>query len=137
MHKQYKSYASYLIIILLLTSCSGHFTGRGNLDAENFRDYFAPSEVDIYPSTDAFKGKYQYLGLVEGENCQAKQHHAKPDEIIARTEARKKAYKLNANAIVFTGCALLTDKNTPEQCIASTVCYGQAYYVESTSLNNH
>jgi len=144
------------LLMLLLASCSGNFTGRANIDTQNFRDYFAPSKVEIYQSIDEFTGKYKYLGLVDGEDCQSKAHLAKPDNVIARTQARTKAYQLKANAIIFTGCALLSEdgssienintksinknhvnaENTPKQCIASTVCYGQAYYVEPTSLKN-
>jgi len=155
--------------MLLLTSCSGNFTGRANIDAQNFRDYFAPSKVAIYHSIEEFTGKYKYLGLVDGEDCQSKAYLAKPDNIIARTQARTKAYQLKANAIIFTGCALLSEdgsspksintinideaniketniektnkekinsnaQNITKQCIASTVCYGQAYYVEPSSL---
>ncbi|WP_077341795.1 Rcs stress response system protein RcsF [Pseudocolwellia agarivorans] len=125
-----------LLSLSLLTSCSSNFDSSTNLDAENFTNYFAPSNVTIYTSTDEFKTQYKYMGLVEGENCQAKAHHAKPDDVMARTEARKKAYQLKANAIIFTGCALLPDESTAKQCIASTVCYGQAYYVEPTSPKN-
>ncbi len=124
------------VFILLIVSCSSKFDTSTNLDAENFTNYFAPSNVTIYTSTNEFKTQYKYMGLVEGENCQAKAHHAKPDDVMARTEARKKAYQLKANAIIFTGCALLPDESTAKQCVASTVCYGQAYYVEPTSPKN-
>lgn len=131
MNSTFKIYSINLFAVLLLSSCSSNFTGRGNVDSQNFRDYFAPSKVTIYASTNEFKAKHKYISLVDGEDCQAKQHHAEPDNIIARTEARKKAYHLKANAIVFTNCALLTGNSTHEQCISSTVCYGQAYLIES------
>lgn len=136
MNSTFKIYSINLFAVLLLSSCSSNFTGRGNLDSQNFRDYFAPSKVTIYASTDEFKGKHKYIGLVDGEDCQAKQHHAEPDNIIARTEARKKAYHLKANAIVFAGCVLLTGKNTSKQCVSSTVCYGQSYFIESNMTKN-
>jgi len=125
-----------LLSVSFLLSCSGKFDSSSNLDAKNFANYFAPSNVEIYTSIDAFNGQYKYIGLVEGEACQAKEHHAKPDEIIARTEARKKASELKANAIIFTGCTLLTGEGTTRQCVASTICYGQAYFVEPSTSKN-
>jgi len=121
-----------LFTLSLLTSCSNNFDSHTNLDAENFTNYFAPSTVKIINSADEITGPHKYLGLVEGEDCQVKTHHAKPDEIVARTDARNKAAQLNANAIVFTGCTMLTGESTARQCISSTVCYGQAYYLKSS-----
>jgi len=118
-----------LTLSILLSSCSSNFTTSTNLDSKNFTEYFSPSSVKIIASIDDLTGEYKYLGLVEGEDCQTKQHHAKPDEVIARTQARKKAYHLNANAIVFTGCVELNDEATSKQCVSSTVCYAQAYVV--------
>ncbi|WP_426357624.1 Rcs stress response system protein RcsF [Pseudocolwellia sp. HL-MZ19] len=122
-----------LLALSLLASCSSKFDTSTNLDAENFTNYFAPSKVKIYPSITDITGPHKYLGVVEGEDCQLKAHHAKPDEVIARTDARKKASELKANAIVFSGCTMLTGGSTAKQCIATTVCYGQAYYLKPTS----
>jgi len=125
---------SYLTITLLLTSCSNTYTTKTNVDKENFSDYFASSNVKMYKSEKDFNTTFQYIGLVEGEDCQAKEHHAEPDEVNARTNARKAANKLKANAVVFTGCTLISKEQasqnpTPKQCVATTVCYGKAYYL--------
>lgn len=117
-----------LFIIVLLQGCS-HFTTSTNLDSRNFDNYFSASHVIIYSNEKEFKSTYQYIGLVEGEDCQAKAHYAKPDEIIARTNARKHADKIKANAIIFTGCALINNNQSEKQCVATTVCYGKAYFV--------
>ena len=68
--------------------------------------------------------------MVEGESCQEKSHHAAPNEIDARTEARGKAYKLGANAIIFSQCVLIEEDKAAKYCVASTVCYGRAYKIE-------
>ena len=96
------------------------------MDKENFTEYFAPSKVNIYERESDINGRFKTLGLVEGEDCQLKAHLAEPDRIIARTQARSKAYKLGANGIVFTGCATIQS----QQCIAQIVCYGQMYQIE-------
>lgn len=134
MYNIFNTYLTSFVILalsILLSSCSSNFTTRTNLDAKNFSDYFSPSKVSIITSINDLEGEYKYLGLVEGEDCQKKQHHAKPDEINARTQARKKAYKLNANAIIFTGCAQLNKEATSKQCVSATVCYAQAYLLET------
>lgn len=123
----YSSLGVTLAVSLLLTSCSANYTTSTNLDAKNFSDYFSPANVKIIASVNDLKGEYKYLGLVEGEDCQTKQHHAKPDKVTARTQARKKAYQLKANAIIFTGCTELSKNEASKQCIATTVCYAQAY----------
>ncbi len=117
-----------LFITILLVGCS-HFTTSTNLDSSNFDSYFSASHVIIYNDEKEFKSTYQYVGLVEGEDCQQKAHYAKPDEIIARTNARKHADEIKANAIIFTGCAIIDNDQSAKQCLATTVCYGKAYFV--------
>ncbi len=114
---------------LFLFSCSNLSTTT-NLDSENFVNYFAPSKVKIYPNEQALPAQHRLIGLVEGQDCQIKAHHAQPDEINARTDARRKANALNANGIIFSECALIEDKS----CHAMLLCYGgKAYQIlEST-----
>lgn len=117
---------------LLLSSCAKISTVNTNLDRENFTHYFSPGEVKIFESEQAFPGKYQMIGMVEGAHCQAKAHLAPPDKIEARTQARRNAYQLGANAIVFSGCAEVGHQQSESrQCHASVVCYGKAYQVEN------
>ncbi len=120
---------AFLIIATSVTliGCAKISTVNTNLDRQNFKDYFAPSKVKIFESEQAFNGKYQFIGGVEGEDCQTKQHHAAPDQIEARTIARGKAFDLGANAIVFSGCTQVQTK----QCHATTICYGKAYIVQA------
>lgn len=116
------------LTILTVAGCAKISTYSTNLDSENFRHYFSPSKVAQFQSEQEFSGKYKMLGGVEGEDCQEKAHMAAPDPAIARTNARRKAFELGANAIVFSGCAVVETK----QCYSSTICYGKAYQVETT-----
>ena len=116
-------------MFLALLGCSNNFTTKTNLDRDNFTDYFSSTSVKIYESEKAFTDTFLYVGIVEGEDCQRKAHHAKPSEVIARTNARQAAYKLKANAIIFTGCALVEDTHQSKQCLTTIVCYGKAYYI--------
>ncbi|MGB1262402.1 MAG: Rcs stress response system protein RcsF [Cognaticolwellia sp.] len=126
----------YTLIALLtaisITGCAKISDISTNLDGDNFKHYFSPTKVEIVKSESDFSGKYKFVGLVEGESCQAKPHHAAPNEIDARTQARRQAYDLEANAIIFSQCVMITDDKAAKQCVASTICYGRAYQVEQT-----
>ena len=118
----------------LIASCSGNYTFNSNLDKKHIAEYFAPSKVAIYHNESELPKPYAYTGLVEGQDCQLKAHHAQPNKVIARTNARKLAYKMGANAVIFTGCALIDTKapqgvktSEVKQCHAQLVCYGKAY----------
>lgn len=114
-------------VVCAVSSCAHNYTVTTNLDKQNFTDYFSPNEVKIYLDESEFNGRYKSLGLVEGESCQLQQHHAKPNELDARTLARKRAYEQQANAIIFSGCATIDSKVCAEQ----LVCYGHMYQVEN------
>jgi RcsF protein len=127
-----------LLATFLLISCNSNYTVSTNLDSDNFKDYFSPGQVTIFQSEKDMVKRYKFIGLVEGEDCQLKSHHAAPDEINARTHARKQAFEREANAIVFTGCATINDTNTnqqpqKQQCLSTLVCYGKAYQVVTKS----
>lgn len=124
--------AAVVFTTMNLASCAQNYSVSTNLDKENFSDYFSPGEVKIYQDSSEFNGRYRSLGLVEGESCQLQQHHAKPSEIDARTLARKKAYKQQANAIIFSGCAEIESQN----CVSQIVCYGHMYQVENSAADN-
>jgi RcsF protein len=119
-----------LLMAILTTSCAKINDVSTNLDRDNFKHYFSPTKVKIYHSEKEFLGKAKFLGLVEGESCQAKAHHAAPNEIDARTEARRRAYQLEANAIIFSQCVLIADDKAAKNCLATTVCYGRAFKLE-------
>lgn len=128
-----------LIFFGLLTNCSSSVST--NLDKKNFQEYFSAATVVIYQHEQYIPNHYQFIGLVEGHDCQEKNYHAAPDKINARTKARQQAFDKMANAIVFTGCAELTPEqltqlrqsNDAQQCHAITICYGKAYVVDANS----
>jgi RcsF protein len=126
-------------LLLLLASCSNNFVST-NIDKDNFNDYFSAGKVKIYQSEKDIEASYQLVGIVEGQDCQIKAHHAVPDEINARTEARRQASDKGANGIVFSQCALLShdrlvqlnNSTDAQQCHAIVICYAKAYAVEVT-----
>ncbi|MGJ8693858.1 MAG: Rcs stress response system protein RcsF [Thalassotalea sp.] len=117
----------FLTAIIFLSSCAGNYQTATNLDKKNFQEYFAASKVKIYASDNDLPKKHQLIGIVEGQNCQSKAHHAEPDPILARTDARQKAYNKGANGIVFLTCTSIPDP----QCHSLLICYGKAYQVIS------
>ena len=119
-----------ILVALLATGCAKINDISTNVDRENFKNYFSPTKVTIVEKEQDLNGKYKFIGLVEGESCQEKAHHALPNEIDARTEARRNAYKLGANAIIFSQCVMIEEDKAAKYCLASTVCYGRAYQVE-------
>jgi len=124
-------------LIVLLASCSTQNVST-NLDKENFSDYFSAANVEIYQSEKDINASYQFIGAVEGQDCQIKAHHAVPDEINARTQARRQAFGKQANGIVFSNCALLgqeqlaqlNNSNDAQQCHAIVICYAKAYAID-------
>ncbi len=112
-----------LLTIPLLISCSGNYTFESNVKADNAEQYFTASKVKIFEDESEFKSAFEYVGLVEGEDCQKEPHLAPPDAINARTQARQLAFTQQANAVIFTSCVEIETKH----CVAQVVCYGKAY----------
>jgi RcsF protein len=127
-----------MILLIMITSCNNTYV-VSNLDKNNFTQYFSAAQVEIYKQEKDIKTRHNYIGVVEGQGCQIKPHHAAPDEINARTSARRQAFEQQANAIIFTGCALLTSEqlarlnnsSDAQQCHAIVICYAKAFAVES------
>jgi RcsF protein len=118
-----KQKLSLFIALPLLISCSGNYTFSSNVKPDTATKYFSASRVKIYNDETEFMSNFQYVGLVEGEDCQQKQHLAPPDVINARTQARQAAFLQQANAVIFTSCVDIKTKH----CVAQVVCYGKAY----------
>lgn len=114
-----------IISIGLVSACSSNMDVETNLDAENFESYFATGSVVVYQDESEFSGPSNFVGIVEGESCKAKENSVPANAADARTEARKRAVELNANAVIFTSCTLIED----QQCLEMMVCYGKAYQV--------
>jgi RcsF protein len=126
MHKSTIGLACLFILsTATLVGCSGRYAFDSNIKGDNFTEYFSANEVKIFSHEKEFTAPHQYVGIVEGDDCQTKVHLASPDKVNARTAARKAAYKQEANAIVFTSCVDIES----QQCVAQIVCYGKAYKV--------
>jgi RcsF protein len=130
-----KPYRYCLVILssITLLSCAKISTVSTNLDRENFKHYFAPTKVAIVESEADFEGKFRFIGLVEGQSCQEKPHHDAPNEIDARTDARRNAFEKNANAVIFSRCVLIEQDKAARHCVATKVCYARAYQAEQTT----
>ncbi len=111
--------------MIMLSSCS-NYTFTTNVDKQNFTNYFATGAVTVYENNEKLPALKEYIGMVDGESCQASKDKAPASKVEARTAARKKAYKLTANAVVFTGCA----SEKTKQCQQLIICYAQAYKVK-------
>ncbi|SEL45803.1 RcsF protein [Colwellia chukchiensis] len=119
-----------LLFFGFVAGCANINQVSTNLDKENFQHYFSPTNVRILTQEQELGSDYRFLGLVEGQSCQAKAHHAVPNEIDARTQARRQAFGLGANAIIFSQCVLIEDDQAAKHCLATLVCYGRAYHIE-------
>jgi len=135
MIKQRITFFPLMLLPLLISACTNNYVAT-NLDKANIVQYFSASEVTIYQEED-LPTKHQYISLVEGQDCQIKPHHAAPDRIKARTQARQQAYNKKANAVVFTDCATLDNQqlkklaksSDAKQCHAIVICYAKAFVV--------
>lgn len=114
-----------VILITSIIGCAKQYELSSNIDPEAFDTYFAPSSVKIYESVEHMPTEHELVGVVQGEDCQKASHLAAPDEIRARTQARQQAHKLEANAIIFSGCASIENP----QCHSALICTGTAYKV--------
>jgi RcsF protein len=124
-------YSVFGAILLLLTSCS-NYTFTSNINKDKITNYFAPSYVRVYNKETQLPTAHQYIAMVEGESCQQKASDALANKAEARTTARRKAYKLKANAVVFSKCVELKTK----QCNQLLICYAQAYQVSGENNVN-
>ncbi|WKE64505.1 Rcs stress response system protein RcsF [Gallaecimonas kandeliae] len=121
----------HLLLPLLLAGCASHYEVNTNLDKDRIHDYFAPGQVQLLGS-DALAGKrYQVLGMVSGEACQEKANEPPAKQSDARTDARAKAAKLGANALVIRQCLTLTGKEAAPGCLSQAICQGQAIQIEA------
>ncbi|MBL4910014.1 MAG: rcsF protein [Alteromonadaceae bacterium] len=124
--KQLVTFITFICSSLLLSSCS-NYTFSTNIDKQNFTNYFAAGAVTVYENDAQLPAFKDYIGMVDGEACQSKKNSAPVSKSDARTAARKKAYKIKANAVVFTGCAT----NQTKQCQQLIICYAKAYHVKN------
>jgi len=142
MQARFKAYSVNILVcsfLVLLSSCahlSKNYTVSTNIDGENFKEYFSASRVTVFKNEKEIPSPYKLLGLVEGEDCKVKHHHAAPTKVIAKQTTKTNAFNKGANGIIFTSCTLLDSQkfekqngiqSAGKQCLASFVCYGKAY----------
>ena len=112
-----------IVAASMLAGCSS-YSFHTNLSPDNVAEYFTPSAVDVMDKDELLKYNSKALGSVSGLSCQADERDFIANEADARTDARIKAARMGANAIVFNKCVVVTDSPS---CLKSVTCYGQAY----------
>ncbi|GAA5190434.1 Rcs stress response system protein RcsF [Ferrimonas gelatinilytica] len=107
--------------LLLLTACSNDYRFSSNLDPDNFEDYFAAGNVVL---VDTLPPQAEALGVVEGQSCQREAQDPAPNGAEARTDMRRNAAQLGADAVKLLRCSEVDPEASG--CLALMVCYGQA-----------
>lgn len=110
---------------IVLSACS-HLEFSSNVDKQNFKDYFKPSQVSVYEKSQLTDLDYQFIGTVDGSSCQVQEKDRPADIKEARTDARIRAAEMQANGVVFQSC--LTFKKD-SACVSNIICYGRAISV--------
>ena len=111
-------------VAVLLTACASDYAFNSNLDSKVIKDYFKASDVKLYEANSLPKGKYDVLGLVEGEACQENSNDAPPKMAEARTSARRAAADLGANGLIVKSCFMINEQDN--SCVSRALCVGQA-----------
>ncbi|QDE30582.1 MULTISPECIES: Rcs stress response system protein RcsF [Shewanella] len=111
-------------IALLLSACASDYAFNSNLDKKAINDYFKVGDVTLYEGTNQPRGKFDVLGLVEGEACQETLRDAPPQMAVARTNARRAAADIGANGFVVKSCFMINEADN--SCISRALCVGQA-----------
>ncbi|WP_406666682.1 Rcs stress response system protein RcsF [Gallaecimonas sp. GXIMD1310] len=120
-----------VLLPLLLTGCASQYAVHTNLDKENFSHYFAPSGVKLVTADSLAGQSYQVLAMVSGDSCQQQPNLPPANASDARTDARRKAAKLGANALLVRQCLTLSGDDAAPGCITQVVCQGQALRIQA------
>ncbi|GGZ12219.1 Rcs stress response system protein RcsF [Shewanella fodinae] len=107
----------------MLCACGSDYTFNSNLDRKAFKEYFKPSEVQLFDHSQPTVA-YDTLGLVEGSACQMEENGVPASLADARTDARRKAADIKANGLIIKSCTEL--KEPGKGCYSSAICVGQA-----------
>ncbi|AZQ09861.1 Rcs stress response system protein RcsF [Shewanella khirikhana] len=116
--------AAGVAALLALAGCSSDYRFSSNLDREAINDYFKASDVVLFEANQQPSGRYEILGLVEGEACQASPQDVPVSLADARTDARRKAADKGANGLIIKNCTLITEPGGG--CSSRSLCVGQA-----------
>ncbi len=109
----------------LLTACSS-VSFDSNLNPHNFSEYFKPSQVETVTYAELADKTYSVLGAVHALSCQQNADDFPANAADARTELKRKAADMGANALVIHQCVRAEDTGA---CTLSVTCYGDAIYV--------
>ena len=105
-------------------ACTQSYDVHTNLDPENFKQYYKPSQVVLYESDQLPIGT-KSIAAITGQSCQIASLDKPANLAEARTEARIAAANLGANGLVIDICE--TEQNTESpKCITLMSCYGRA-----------
>ncbi|WP_448569924.1 Rcs stress response system protein RcsF [Thalassotalea ganghwensis] len=124
------SWTGSVFVMTALSGCTSNIAIDSNLDPSNIEAYFSFQQVNVIESLEQISSPYKILGVIEGEACQQKAHHQLPSTSEARTDARRKAANIGANAIYFSSCTLIEHNEANKHCVATQVCYGQAMFIK-------
>ncbi len=108
--------------------CSG-VSVRTNLNPGNFTDYFKASGVDVVTYEELEGSNYVRLGTARGLSCQEDADSFPANEADARTELKRHAVDMGANALVINQCIRAAETGA---CSLSVTCYGDALYVKDS-----
>ncbi len=110
---------------VILSACSS-VSVDSNLNPRNFSEYFKASTVETVSYADLAKQTYALLGRTHGLSCQRDSDDFPANESDARTDLKRKAADMGANALVIHKCVRAQDTGA---CALSVTCYGDAIYV--------
>lgn len=99
-----------------------------NLNPSNFTDYFKASGVDVVTYEELDGSNYMLIGGVHGLSCQEDEDDFPANEADARTELKRNAVDMGANALVINKCIRAAETGA---CSLSVTCYGDALYVKN------
>ncbi|MFD1098511.1 Rcs stress response system protein RcsF [Shewanella litorisediminis] len=116
--------ATALAVALLMSACASDYQFSSNLDPKAFNEYFKAGEVTLFEGENQPTGRYEILGLVDGEACQATPQDVPATLADARTDARRKAADKGANGLIIKNCTLITEAGGG--CETRSLCVGQA-----------
>ncbi|GGA79917.1 hypothetical protein GCM10011369_22380 [Neiella marina] len=119
-----------LLLVVMLSACAGDYDVNTNLDPQNFKEYFKPSEVKLYPPSE-LPQEAQRIAAVSGFSCQESGNAVPASIADARTDARIKAANLGANALVVDVCETEQDTESPA-CVSLVSCYARAFSIPVT-----
>lgn len=117
---------SLLAPAALLCACES-VSFSSNIDPRNFANYYKPSMVQVVTYESLGTTPYRVIGEVKGMSLQERDVDLPANEADARTDLKKKAVDMGANALVIHKCITIKDSETVA--LSSVTCYGDALVI--------